>query len=277
MTPDPILEEVRRIKEAHAAKYGFDVQKMFAAIKKEEQESGCKVILPAKAGGRTRPVPAASPSWYHRVMGTDSPLATVSTSPPPTPAKMTYEEFMEWHPGYGLAEWVDGEGLVMAPPATNHQLIAGFVYRCLSYYVESRSLGVVFYAPVQMRLPRSGREPDVLFVATEHAARIEGRYINGPADLAIEVVSPDSRKRDRIDKFREYAEAGVREYWVLDGAKKQALFYSLGTDGAYHALPVDDNGVFHSEVLTGFWLRVDWLWQEPLPALPTVLKEWGLI
>jgi Uma2 family endonuclease len=210
-------------------------------------------------------------------MSTDSPLATIATTSPLPTARMTYEEFFEWHPDSGLAEWVDGEAFVMAPPATRHQLIASFLFRCLSFYVEARALGLMLYAPVQMKLEKSGREPDILFVATEHVARLDGRLLNGPADLAIEVVSPDSRKRDYVDKFREYEHAGVREYWIVDGTKEQATFYVLGADGKYHALPVSNDGVFHSEVLAGLWLRVDWLWQEPLPQSITVLKEWGLI
>ena len=210
-------------------------------------------------------------------MGTDSPLATIATTSPPPPARMTWEEFLEWHPDSGMAEWVDGEAFLMAPPATNHQLIAGFLYRCVNSYVELKTLGVVFVAPVQMRLPRSGREPDVLFVAEKNRDRIEGLFINGPADLVIEVISPDSRKRDRVEKFREYEQAGVREYWIVDGKKKEAAFYGLGADRAYHALPVDKNNVFHSQVLAGLWLRVNWLWQEPQPLLTSVLKEWGLI
>ncbi len=210
-------------------------------------------------------------------MGTDSPLATIAIASPPPPARMTYEEFFEWHPDYGLAEWVDGEAFIMAPPATNHQRIASFLFRCLSFFVEVRALGVMLYAPVQMKLERSGREPDILCVATEHLARLDGRLLNGPADLAIEVVSPDSRKRDYVNKFREYSEAGVREYWIVDSTKKQSAFYGLGADGSYHELPVGSDNVFHSEVLTGLWLRVEWLWQEPLPPSITILKEWRLI
>jgi len=141
----------------------------------------------------------------------------------------------------------------------------------------AKALGVVFMAPVQMKLPHSGREPDVLFIATENRDRIEGRYINGAADLAIEVVSPDSRRRDLVHKFQEYAAAGVREYWVIDGMKRQATLYGLGTDGAYHALSVGKDNVFHSEAVSGLWLRVEWLWQDPQPLLTTVLKEWGVI
>src|SRR5258708_6827332 len=161
-------------------------------------------------------------------MSTNSMLGTAGATPPPLP-KMSYEEFLEWHPDSGMAEWVNGEAFVMAPPATNHQKIAGFLYRCLSFYVEWKALGIVFIAPVQMKLPNSGREPDVLFVATEGQAKDVGRYLNGPADLAVEVISPDSRTRDRVDKFREYAQAGVREYWLVDSIRKQADFYTLGS------------------------------------------------
>jgi hypothetical protein len=46
MTKDPIVEEVRRVREEQAAKYGFDIKKMFAALKRQEQKSGRKIILP---------------------------------------------------------------------------------------------------------------------------------------------------------------------------------------------------------------------------------------
>ena len=46
MTKDPIVEEVRRIREEQAAKYGFDVKKIFAALKKQEQKSGRTVVMP---------------------------------------------------------------------------------------------------------------------------------------------------------------------------------------------------------------------------------------
>src|SRR2546423_1257715 len=99
-------------------------------------------------------------TWYDVRMGTDS--RTVVTSPPPT-ARMSYEQFLDWHPDSGMAEWIDGEALIMAPPSLNHQRIGYFLARCVSSYVESKDLGEVFIPPVQMKLAHSGREPDVLF------------------------------------------------------------------------------------------------------------------
>ena len=64
---------------------------------------------------------------------------------------------------------------------------------------------------------------------------------------------------------------------MFDPIRKQAEFYRLGPDGIYTPVAVDEDGIFRSEVLEGLWLKVDWLWQEPLPPLMSVLKEWGLV
>ena len=208
-------------------------------------------------------------------MSTNSRLGTLMESPPPK-IKMTYAAFLEWHPESEAAEWVDGEAFIMAPPSTGHQDLTLFLGSVLRFYVESKGLGRVFIAPVQMKLGRSGREPDVLFISNENKARVEGLYLNGPADLAVEVVSPESRGRDRKEKFREYEQAGVREYWILDAINRQAEFYGLDAARIYQPLPVAQ-GVFRSQVIQGLWIDVKWLWQDPLPALMVVLKAWSLV
>ena len=207
-------------------------------------------------------------------MSTDSPTATLHPVSPPPPARMTYEEFLDWAPENRIAEWVNGEAIVMPPPSLRHQNVIRFLSGLLSWFVEVRDLGTVFFAPVQMRLKSSGREPDILFVAKGHHNRFRELYIDGPADLVVEVMSPDGRSRDRIEKFREYQQAGIPEYWLVDPARKEAEFYVLGEDGTYQLLPVGSDGVVRSKVLEGLWLRVEWLWQDPLPLLAAVLKAW---
>ena len=209
-------------------------------------------------------------------------LKTDLTSPPigssPVP-KMTYEEFLEWCDEDTFAEWVDGEVILMSPVSTKHQLLAAFLAASLQFFVEAKQLGLVLTAPFQMKLAirPSSREPDVIFIARERLPVLKDNYLDGPADLAIEVISPDSRARDRGDKYYEYEQAGVREYWMFDPIRKQAEFYRLGPDAVYNLVHVGEDGIFCSEVLEGLWLKVDWLWQEPLPLLMSVLKEWGLV
>jgi Uma2 family endonuclease len=192
------------------------------------------------------------------------------------PPYITYEACLEWADEDTLAEWVDGAIVMTSPASIRQQRIVNFLVAILSTFSEIHVLGEVIDAPFQMKLARSGREPDVMFVAQAHLERIKHTYLDGPADLVVEVVSPESAGRDRGDKFYEYREAGISEYWLIDPQLKQAEFYQLDAAGLYqNVLPAD--GIYRSRVLPGFWLRVEWLWREPLPdatqALLTIDRD----
>ncbi len=194
---------------------------------------------------------------------------------------MSYEEYLAWEDEGRHGEWVDGEVIVFMVPTILHQLIAGFLYSLLSLYARRFDLGLVLIAPVEMHLRPDGpsREPDVLFIAREHLDRLSLQRLAGPADLVIEIVSDESQYRDRVDKFFEYQEAGVREYWLLDPrpGKRRTDFFRLTPEGQYQAALPDTDGRYHAAVLPGFWLRPAWLWQDPLPdvegTLATIVSQ----
>lgn len=116
-----------------------------------------------------------------------------------------------------------------------------------------------------------------MFLAQEHRDRLRETSLEGPADLVIAIISPESRLRERGEKFAEYEMAGVREYWLLDPERQRADWYRLDPEGRYRLAEADPAGLYHSQVIPGFRLRVQWLWQIPLPPVLTVLKEMGLI
>lgn len=124
-----------------------------------------------------------------------------------------------------------------------------------------------------MKLEQSGREPDVLFVAETHRDRLRPTYLDGAADLVIEILSPESIGRDRGDKFYEYERACIPEYWLVDPETQRAEFYQLDAQGRYQLAPLDANGIYQSSVLPGFWLEVAWLWLDPLPSVERTLLE----
>ncbi len=190
---------------------------------------------------------------------------------------MTFEEFLEWADEDTFAEWVDGE-VIQLTTTSEHQLICKFLLLIIDQFVEAKQLGLLLFAPFLMRLStrHTGREPDILFIANENLPRLRGSWLDGPADLVVEVVSEDSRKRDREIKFEEYAEAGVREYWLVDMPRKQAEFFVLQYGSRYVPAAIDEHGLMHSVVLEGLTLDINWLWQEPRPTLRTVLDAWGL-
>jgi Uma2 family endonuclease len=186
---------------------------------------------------------------------------------------MTYEEFLDWADEDTLAEWVDGEVVMTSPASARHQLVKTFLVRILSSFVELHGLGLLMDAPFQMKLPYSGREPDILFIASAHLSHLKRTYLDGPADLAVEIVSPESVERDREKKFGEYQAGGVREYWLIDPDIKAADFYQLDGSGVYQPVRPDAAGIYHSRELPDFWLRVEWLWQDPLPDPVRALLE----
>lgn len=154
-------------------------------------------------------------------------------------------------------ELSEGE-LIMPPhPTETHQRVVLNLVRLLDAFVRARDLGIVRFAPLPVRLwPGKIREPDILFVSEEHADRIaEQAY--GPPDLVMEVLSPGTWRADRHEKFSEYAQAGVREYWMVDPDACTVEVFAL-RKGAYELLGKWGRGEkAHSEVLTGFRVAVD--------------------
>jgi Uma2 family endonuclease len=189
---------------------------------------------------------------------------------------MSFEEYIEWLDEDTRAEWVNERVEIMASPAAiNHQNIAVFLDRVFGIYIEAHDLGQLIFAPYVMRLAAiaRGREPDLIFVRKDRAHLLTRHYLDGPADLAIEIISPESKKRDRKVKFAEYQIAGIREYWLIDPDKQTAEFYQLDDEKTYEPAALDEEGFYHSQVVAGFRLRVDWLWQSPMSATLDVLRE----
>jgi Uma2 family endonuclease len=178
---------------------------------------------------------------------------------------MSYEEFLFWANEDTQAEWVDGEVIEFMPAKPVHQSIAYFLVHLLGYFNDLFQLGQIRFAPLEMRLRggRSSREPDILFIKQANLHRLNETRLEGPADLVIEIVSDDSVTRDRRDKLKEYQEAGIAEYWIIDPrpGKLRADFYRLNEVGQYELFGLDEDERVESAVLPGFWLRPQWLWQ----------------
>ena len=207
-------------------------------------------------------------------------LTEKGAGPPSSPVPtLTYEEFLNWEGENQHVEWVNGKVIFMSPVSAKHQEIGLFLLSVLKYFVEAHRLGNVLYDPFQMKTGAAlpGRAPDILFVATANLGRLKPNHLEGPADLVVEIISPGSRTVDRGEKFYEYEQGGVPEYWLIDPDRKQAEFYQRADDGIYRLAPVNEEGRYHSKALEGLWLNADWLWQRPLPPVLDVLKEWKLI
>ena len=211
-------------------------------------------------------------------MATDAAIKTEGI-PPAAPTPLTYEEFLRWEGENQHVEWVEGKVSIMSPISREHSDVGLFLLSLLRTFTEANDAGAMLHDPFQMKtgpdLP--GRAPDILFVAKQNLPRLKRLYLEGPGDLVVEIISPGSRAVDRGEKFYEYEQGGVPEFWLIDPQRKQAEFYQRADDGIFRLVPPDGAGVYHSKTLPGLWLKPDWLWQSPLPSTLSILREWKLI
>ncbi|MBC8140062.1 MAG: Uma2 family endonuclease [Armatimonadetes bacterium] len=197
---------------------------------------------------------------------------------------MTFEEFLEWSDEDTYAEWVDGKVIFFLPVSNRHQLILGFLIHLLAEWKEeTEDEGVVLFAPSLMRcrVGMPGREPDLMYLREENLGKVRTNYLEGAADIAVEIVSPDSVRRDFMEKFAEYEAGGVGEYWIIDPATGVAEFYIRDAPDApyFRRAPLtgateEKRGVYTCHTLDSLQINVDWLFADPLPTLKSIRAEW---
>lgn len=162
-------------------------------------------------------------------------------------------------PGNRLVEFSDGIVEVLSMPSHLHQMILFWLYRSLHAFVSQKRLGVVLGAPLRLRLwAGKYREPDLMFLFNRHLSRIHPNYWDG-ADLVMEVMSPDDPERDAETKRREYAQAGIPEYWLVNPMAGTITVFTLPPgQGEYTVHGVYDRTQYaESVLLPGFTVDVN--------------------
>jgi Uma2 family endonuclease len=159
-----------------------------------------------------------------------------------------------------LIEYTDGCVEVLPMPTVEHQLIVRYFLDMLRAFVDPRKLGVVLFAPLPVKLgatTKAYREPDIVFNFAENHAKRNKKYYD-LADLVMEVVSDDKRShvRDYEEKRRDFAKAGILEYWIVDPQDNRVTVLALdGKTYVEHAV-VQGAGLASSKLLDGFSIDV---------------------
>ncbi len=174
-------------------------------------------------------------------------------------------------------QWVDGRVEEMPMITDRHDELTHWFSGTVGVLTQEGGLGVVKGDPFNMKtgpdLP--GRSPGVMFIAEAHRHRITRTHLRGPADLVIEVVTPESVRRDKVVKLAEYEAGGVPEYWWVDPEAQGTGFLQLEW-GRYCELSPDEHVVDQSGVIPALRLEVAWLWRRPLPRVLDVVRAWGI-
>jgi Uma2 family endonuclease len=182
------------------------------------------------------------------------------------------------HPAFGrsmtLEEWaamdedepgelVDGRLEEEEVPDFIHEVVVGWLAWMFRNWLGARGWVVTSDAKYAVRADR-GRKPD-LGVYLSKSRKPQGRgVVRVPPDIAVEVVSPSPRdqRRDRIEKMNEYAEFGVRFYWLFDPWMRFLEIFEL-TDGRYSRVASATEGTMQNVPgCEGLTIDLDAIWQE---------------
>jgi Uma2 family endonuclease len=181
----------------------------------------------------------------------------------PPQGQWTEADFLSLPETNHIVELSNGKVVMPDMPTTTHQRAVTKLLRLMSAHAEANDLGEVSVAPLRVRLwPGKIREPDIVFMLRQHDDRIGEEYWE-PPDLVVEVISPrtahssGTEDSDRGEKFLEYAQAGVSEYWLVDPAGGTLEVYRLQRHAYRLAGRWGRGEVCRSEVMVGFAVAVD--------------------
>jgi Uma2 family endonuclease len=181
---------------------------------------------------------------------------------PPGERRMSLEEWAampEDEPG----ELVDGRLVEEEVADSPHETVVAWVSYRLMGWSEPRR-GVVLGSEAKFAVgPGGGRKPDLSAFFTLDRKLPRRGPIRVPPDLMVEVVSPTPRdgRRDRVEKFREYAVFGVRWYWIVDPRLRTLEILKLGDEEHYTTLVSASDGVVAVPGCEGLALDLDALWR----------------
>lgn len=153
-------------------------------------------------------------------------------------------------------EYVEGKLELLVAASMRHQRISSAILNLLFKAILDTGRGEVFGQNTGLATrPRRFREPDVTVLLHEHADRVnEQRALY--ADLVVEVISPDDRRRDLVTKRAEYAAAGIPEYWLAD--PRDGSLTVLALDGeVYREHARATAGVVTAATIAGVEVDVD--------------------
>ena len=176
--------------------------------------------------------------------------------------RYTYADYLKWE-GPERYQIINGEVFMMASPSVAHQAI--LMDLSIQFYSWLRGKPCrVFAAPLDVRLfPEEDNsddtvvQPDLLVVCDKD--KLGKGSVNGPPDLAVEIMSPSNSNKEMFYKFQYYLEAGVREYWMIDPEIKKVQVH-VYKDGHYISKGYKESACIPVAVLPGLEINLESLW-----------------
>ncbi|MBI3219216.1 MAG: Uma2 family endonuclease [Bacteroidetes bacterium] len=151
------------------------------------------------------------------------------------------------------AEYINGEAIFHSPVKLKHSRVSSNLSSFIINYIKSNGIGGhLGIEKIMIELTRNSYEPDLCFFRKEVADTFTDSQMLFPTpDFIVEILSPSTEKTDREIKFRDYAQHGVKEYWIIDPDKETIEQYEL-KDKQFELLVKLNSGTITSITIDGF-------------------------
>ncbi|GIN71925.1 hypothetical protein J14TS2_24000 [Bacillus sp. J14TS2] len=152
----------------------------------------------------------------------------------------TYADYLSW-PEEERIEIIEGIPYFQAAPSRVHQEILSELHRQISNFLVGKDCKV-YPAPFHVVLDldeemedekdqKNVFEPDITIICDQ--SKLDDYGCKGSPDLIIEIISPSTARRDKIEKFNKYEQAKVREYWIVEPQEKIVSAFTLQPNQRY--------------------------------------------
>ena len=181
--------------------------------------------------------------------------------PPAGRIVLTYEDYCALPNDGRRYEILEGELAVTPSPSIAHQRFSRNLLVLLHNHVRDHQLGEIFSAPCDVILEKTSVVvPDLLFVSRERLGIVTDRGVEGAPDLIVEILSPGTARRDRVEKAQLYARHGVRHYWLVDPDARTVEAFELA-EGQYHRTAhLAGDATFAPSLFPGLTIPLGTLW-----------------
>lgn len=166
-----------------------------------------------------------------------------------TEKTFTYEDYLKLEDNHDY-EVIGGRLILVPKPMPYHQEIVGRLITELNNFLRQNSLGKV-YSDVDVVFGDQVVSPDLIFISKERLSIVAETNIQGPPDIAVEVLSPSTQKYDRKQKSQLYHAGEVKEYWIVDPALQLVEVFISGENEWNRAGVYDETDILTSPLLPG--------------------------
>ncbi|MCP4154784.1 MAG: Uma2 family endonuclease [bacterium] len=156
--------------------------------------------------------------------------------------RYTYQDYLSWDDDQNW-EIINGKahklhGMSPAPTRV-HQAVFRELFLQLGHQLKNNSCHL-YSAPFDVRLHEEDQveeectnivQPDIAIICD--VEKLDEKGCKGAPDFIIEILSPATSRRDKLEKFNLYEEAGVKEYWLVSPEENIAEVFILGPDKRY--------------------------------------------